>query len=346
MVMRKETGRRVAALAPASLLAALAIVGPASAQTPIYFNTYTDAVTGDNAYMHGGFRYWYVDPGSDQYQHDVYERPTVQTYESRGGFYSAEEYFEYLDIVEAQLGFDNRFLYVSINHYGINKSTKDGVNTPVGLAERYGFRIGSNVDGRGSMLFYVDQPNSANSPNNVFGRLKTFGFRDTDGDVGGRGLFNGGPTGLSVTKSDNPLEEVGMNGYNQQFISDGRLNNGTTVLWARINPHDTSIVELALDYVALGMTPASLLATRYLEFESIKGGPKDPANYLWNDKYTKQEAGSPNPGMGGLSEFGTQGLGNIYELDTLRGGGIVPEPGTLTALGLGALALLRRRRKQ
>ncbi|MCW5935089.1 MAG: PEP-CTERM sorting domain-containing protein [Fimbriimonadia bacterium] len=341
------TGKRHHRVALTTLLSALLIPAALFAQpsSPVYFQTFHDAVTGTNSYNHSGQRYWYVTPGADKYQNDVYERPTVQNYANRGGHYSTHEYFEYLDITRASVGFDSQFLYVSISMFGRNKSTSDGTNSPVGLVERYGFRFGADPNGRNSRLLVVDQPELASSPNTVFSRLKTFGYRDTNGDVGGRGVVNGGATGLNVTKSDNPLEESGMTGYNQGFISDGRLSNNTTVLWARIAPGDVNTVEMALDYVALGLNVNDLMATQYLEFEAIKGGPKDPANYLWNDKYTKSEAGSPNPGMGGLSEFGTQGLGNIYELDTLRGGYIVPEPSTMAALSAG-LALMGLRRKR
>lgn len=338
--MTNNTAKQVA-----TFTIALTVLSAAEAQlTPVYFNKYRDAVTGDNAFNHGGFRYWDVDAGADRYQNDFYERPTVQTYADRGGRYAAEEYFEYLDITEANLGFDNRYLYVSITHFGLDKSTKDGVDTKVGLAERYGFRIGKDQDGRRSSLFVVDQPGVVSNPF-TFKAEKTFGYRDGDGDVGGRGFFNGGLTGLNITKSDNALEEVGMNGYDQSIISDGKFGN-SNVLFARLKPGDETTVEFALDYVALGWSKADLFATKYLEFESIKGGPKDPQNYLWNDKYTKLEAGSPNAGANGLSEFGTQGLGNIYELDTVRGDGVVPEPATMLALGVGLAALVRRRKNR
>lgn len=240
------------------------------------------------------------------------------------------------------MGWDNRYLYVSIDHFGINKSTKDGNNSPEGLKGRYGFRFGHHVDGRNSTLFVADQPTSNGT---TFSPLKTYGHRDTNNDVGGRGLVNGGETGLSVTKQDNGNEEPGMDGYNSDIISDGKLTSGTTVMFSRIKPGDASIVEIAIDYLALGYSKTQLFNMKYLHFESIKGDPKDPRKYLWNDKYYKQEAGSPYVGSGGLSEFGTQGLNNIYELDTLKGGA-VPEPGTFLALGLGGAAILLRKKKK
>jgi hypothetical protein len=324
------------------LVAALAAAASAefTQSTPRYSNTYKDAVTGDNSFSSGGSRYWDVDAGADSYQNDLYERATSQTYQKLGSRYGSGEYFEYLDITEARLGFDDKYLYVAIDMFGLNKSTKDGANTRVGLMERYGFRFGSDLDGRYSSLFYVDQPGSLGSS---FSSQKTFAYRDSDGDVGGRGKFSGSASGRSVTKSDNAAEEAGMNGYDTQFISDG-MANGQSVFFARVNPNDETVVEFALDYQRLGLSSTDLLSFRYLEFEAIKGGPKDPQNYLWNDKYTKMEAGSPYLGTGGLSEYGTQGLGNLYELDTVRGAGVVPEPGLAAFLGVGLIGLLKRRK--
>ena len=338
-----------------------ALRGFADPITPVYFVNFSDAVTGDNAFFASdGNRYWTVDPGADSYQNDVYERPTVQTFVDAPSFamvneiFATYEYFEYLDIVSARAGFDDQYLYIAIDMFGLDKSTTDGVDTEVGLVERYGFRISNDPDGRNGLLLITDNP--LDKLGTTFGQEGTFGYQDTDGDVGGRGLINGvGPSGRSVTKTDNPFEESGpngsMTGYDSVVISDGISEiDGTSVLWARIDPNDETIVELAFDYSAFSFTQADLGILPYLEFEAIKGGAKDPQNYLWNDKYTQSEAGSPYPGaIYGLSEFGTQGLGNIYELDTLSGGAVVPEPAsvilTLTGLAwLGGAARARRRR--
>lgn len=320
-------------------LTSLAAISAAVAQPaqPVFQWHYSDAITGDNSFNSGGKRNWDVDAGADRYQNDVYERPTIQTYGNKGGRYGTEEYFGYLDIVRAQAGHDNRYLYGAIELFDRNNSTADGKNTEKGLVEQYGIRFGNHADGKNSYLIYADQPELASSQNTVFSGKKTFGFHDSDGDVGG--------SGRNVTKSDNPGEEAGMNGYDRAIFSDGMDGANNPVLWARLRPGNSKVVEFALDFVAMGLTTADVARLQYLEFHAIKGGPKDPQNYMWNDKYTKSEAGSPNAGPGGLlSEFGTQGLGNIYELDTLSAGA-VPEPGTVAVLGLGVAAFLRRRRK-
>ncbi len=302
-----------------SAIALVAAAAQAQPPNPRYQLSFDDCVTSDNRFVgqDGQFQ-WDVDAGCDIYQVDLYERPTTQTFKLANGRFGAFECFEYLDIVQAKVGMDSRFLYVSIDLFGRDHLTSDGSRIEKGLVERYGFRMSTDPDGRYGLLVVADQPEVKNEPNTVFGPLGTFAHIDTNGDVGG--ADREGPTGLSVTKSDNPDEADGLNGYDTVLISDGRIGgDGPRVLWVRLNPRDNTVVEIALDYRTLGISQQQLRRMRYLEFEAIKGGPKDPQNYLWNDKYTKREAGSPNRGRNGLSEFGTQGCENIYEVDTARG---------------------------
>lgn len=321
-----------------------ALAGPIA---PVYIQTFQDALTGPNQFTttDGGKQAWTITPGADSYQNEFYERPTVQTYkvvDAAGGGerFAAKEYFENLDIDTASYGFDSEFLYVSINMLGLDKITEDGTRTREGLVYEYGFRIGLPADGANGWLFTSDQPLLKNGT--TWDTEGNRGYKDTNGDVGGSGAANG----LSITKQDNAAAAVG-NGYDLNRISDGRIingaNNGSKVLYSRINPGDASVVEFALEYGKLGLTMADLEALQYLDFQSIKGGPKDNQNYLWNDEYTKNEAGSPYRAASGdtsKSEFGTQGLGNIYELDTLRGAGTpIPLPSAAWA-GLGLLCAL------
>lgn len=296
-----------------------AMVGSASGQPtePVYTETAADCTTADNRVTNadGEFR-WFVDPGCDIYAIDLYERPTTQEYQEVGDFYGAKEAFEYLDIVRARHGFDSRFFYVAIELFGRDHLTPDGGSDERGMIERYGFRFSTNPDGRNGLLVVADQPEVKNEPNTEYGPLGTFAYRDTDGDVGG--ADRDGPTGLEVSKSENPDEADGLNGYDSVVVSDGRTDDETVVVWVRLSPTNDRVVEFAIDYRALGYSTQYMETLRYLDFETMKGGPKDPQNYLWNDRYTQEEAGSPNEGEGGLSEFGTVGLENIYECDTVR----------------------------
>jgi hypothetical protein len=296
---------------------------PAAPVNPVYTATFADAVTIDNEFTGAdGKHYWTIDSGADQYQNDTYERPTVQTFKvvpAAGGaqFFATGEYYANLDIVEGRAGFDETFLYVSVRMAGLTRHTSDGAVTTEGLVYQYGFRMALEADGGRGLLVVADQPELKNKPNTGFAGLGTFIYRDANGDVGG--------TGRSVTKQDREAE-VGGNGYERVVASDGRTSNGRQVLWVRINPADPTVVEFALDYQAVGLTEADLRALPYLEFEANKG-LKGPSSYAWNDEYKQSEAGSPYRATSGdlsKSEFGTQGFGNIYELDTLSGGPITP----------------------
>jgi hypothetical protein len=303
-----------------TLIVAIGMLAIAPAVTlagPVYYNTFNDSVTGLNQwtdFSDSNKQRWTISAGADSYPNDVYERPTVQEYNvynntSGGVIFAAKEYFQYLDIVLAKAGFDDSYLYIAIEMYGLNKHTENNVQTHVGLVERYGFRIATEST---AMLLYVDNPANKLNPTQFNGN-KAEGYRDTNGDVGGAG-------GIGVPN------EGGGNGYENKIIADGKYN-GQLVLQSRIDPNSAKTVEFMLDYRAFGLTSDDLLGLKYLGFEAIKGGPKDPQNYLWNDKYSPSQAGSPYRATSGdlsKSIYGTQGLGNIYELDTLRGGPITP----------------------
>src|SRR5579884_2071972 len=126
---------------------------------PVYRMTFEDAVTGKNRFKASdGKFYWTVDPGADAYQHDTYERPTAAGYKVIDGKYATAEYLAYLDIVRARAGYDDRFIYVAIKMYGLDRMTSDGGSTRVGLTARYGFRFSKDPDGRNGILVVADRP--------------------------------------------------------------------------------------------------------------------------------------------------------------------------------------------
>lgn len=321
-----------------SSLAVLAATACAVAQpgSPAYSIQVSDPNTGLNRYLaDDGRNRWSVASGADVYSMERYERPTAQTYYHGLGRYGAQEYFEFLDIEGARAGSDQRWLYVSINLVGRDKIVVDGTRSAIGLLSKYGFKFSANAEGRHGFLVISDQPEVKNGNPFQWGPLGTFVFQDTNGDVGG--AADSGPTGLTVSKSQNALEEQGMNGYETPIVSDGRDFNERTVLFVRLNPADPTIVELALDYTAMGFTAAQVQQLRYFDVLAVKGND-DPQKFHLNDKYSASEAGSPNPGSNGGSEFGSEGCLNINEIDTARligagmpaqyirasGGGLVP----------------------
>lgn len=301
------------------LCMALAGVAAAMPSVPTYTATYSDAVTGTNGAFDPDGKYRYtVNPGADSYQQDVYERPTGQSYTLIGNRYGGEEYFGYLDLTSARLGVDGEFIYASLTMYSRERVTNEGVRHPQGLEEQYAVRLGTNADGRGSVIILADNPEFKNQPNTTWGLLGARAHLDSDLDVGGRALIDSnGPSGRTVTKSDNPAEEWGMTGYETSLIYDGRDPAGIPAMWMRISPTDNRTVELAVRWASLGFTQADLANLTFVNFEAGKGIAGNLGSYNWNDKYRGIEAGSPNRGIGTDNEFGTQGIGGIAEIDTL-----------------------------
>jgi hypothetical protein len=298
-------------------LKATLLTGQSHAQgVPSFSYSFDDAITGDNEFFSGGYRRWDVDPGSDKYAEDVYERPMNQSFGYNDGRYSTNsDYFGNLDIVRGEYGYDSTYAYFAIHMFSTNLEYASGGSVDQGLKYHYRIRVSLDSSGAGGYLFSTDTPYDFGTN---WHTQKNFVYKDTNGDLA-----------------------VDGNGYNRVIASDGLLS-GTEVFWTRLRPGDSSVVEFAVRYESFGLTSSQLDTLPYLVFEANKG-LLDPQNYLWNKEYTASEAGSPNGGAGGLSEFGTQGLGNIYELDTLRAGAI-PEPSTSLLISLASLGMFYRRR--
>jgi hypothetical protein len=267
---------------------------------PVYNQSYADAVTGTNSFQSGGLWRWRVTPGADVHANDVYERPTAQSYEQYPEGYATKdvEYYGNLDITEGLSAMDGKYAYFGIRLYSRNKVTADGTQTAEGLNYQYGVRLATAADSRGGLLVITDQPEAKNGTN--WGGNSLFVYRDTNNDL-----------------------NINGNGYESVIASDGKIGGaGAVIAFSRVSPSNNKMVEIAIDYAALGFTRAQMEALGRVVFEANKG-TKDPGNYLWNKEYTGSQAGSPNGGSGGLSEFGTSGLGNVYELDTLNGASLV-----------------------
>jgi hypothetical protein len=303
---------------------------------------------------------------ADNYGAEQYERPTDQTYnvvmsdmaQTRFGVGLAGgglQYYGYLDIVAAKAGFDANWLYVGIDLFSLNRVNNSGSVNQQGLEDFYRFRIGkgpAGAESRNGFLVSIQNP-TVNSATAFTIDNKAEVFADQSSGQGGVSPGDVGGAALALTKETSPGEVAG-NGYDVQVVADGRTNgsggytSNQDVLYTRIDPSDPTIVEFAWDYKFFGFTEDDLRSPNlFLMFEATKG-LTGPSNYFWNDEYNYGEAGTPNHDERGLagpnSSFQTNGLQNIYQLDTLRGSGGIPEPSTLV-MSVAALTLVLARRR-
>ncbi len=290
-----------------------------------YRYVFQDAVTGDNQFIgNDGKTHWFVNTGADRYNADEYERPTSQTYKNftaeeilgtdselqLGKTYYATDannpaYYQYLDIVSGRYDFDSQYLYFAIELYGDKKVGSDGTEViDFGESSYYNIRLGETDNANNSLLLSSQNPKDLTD---TFQAKETFGYYDRNSDVGGTSI---------TTVNENPGS---LDGYEKEVIADGKAkdaNSDPELLFSRRNTNGEGkpIVEFAFDYKLYNelfsgtdINPEDGLA--YLVFEANRG-TKDNANYLWNDKYTIQEAGTPyNDGNGEPQD--------VYELDTL-----------------------------
>lgn len=321
--------------------------------TPNYLYTVQDAVTGSNFIPSSG---WYVTPGADSHVNDfTRERPLGnQDFSSVGGqWVHPGQYYAYLDIVSARWGYDNKYLYFKQELYGnwsMSNATDSRDYGVFGSGTLYDIILNQNPDpdrANGSVLLRItgDAKETWLGPSGQYLAKGTQGWQDSDNSVSGNGI--------TVTKENG---DSSGNGYEYEAIKmDGYLDSGPKpeVLFARVTgaaltDNSMPYVEIAFDYEtwnsyrsALGLQTIAPLDIKTIVFETNRG-LKDNQNYLWNDKYTQGEEGSP---YNILDENGvpiTQ-LGNVYELD--RAQWAVPVPPSVLLLASGLLGLVGFRRK-
>ncbi len=332
-------------------------VAVANSVYPVYSSFFGDAVTGDNEFTaDDGLHHWFINTGADSYANDFYERPVIQNFKNHTAtgligndselvqsntYYatdtSSPAYFGYLDIVQGRYGFDSPYMFFAIELYSEEKVGANGIATSdFGEGAFYNIRISPDENGAGGLMLQAEAAADFQTTEyQIFNPLKTFGYLDTDRDVGGTG-------GITAVNENSG----GMTGFEDEEIADGKLS-GTqnVVLEARMITDPVSgrpVVEFKFDYLGFNtaftdyaITPDTL---QYLEFTTVRGGPQDEQNYLWNDKYNIGEAGTPY--------FDGSPPQNLYELDTLRGTpAVVPVPGTILLLGSGIIGLLGVRKK-
>ena len=282
-------------------------------QSNLTVQTYQDARTDGNQIDRGDDSYWYIDPGADNYQQELYERPTSSMDKVIDDKPAAQKYYEYIDIVSGKFALDaqNQHAYFSIDLVGRDEVDGSGNSSEKGFGQFYRIRVADNSDFANGYLFGVKDPEGNSSSS--FNKNATQLWADQGTPATG--------SGLTVTGE-------GTNGYETEVTGE----SDSKYIQARIVGNS---IELAIAYGALGINSS---AFDHFIFEATKG-LTDVQNYFWNDEYTEDEAGSPY-------YIGNPVDGNIYELDTLKGVSVtaVPVPAALWLFAPALLGLFGFRR--
>lgn len=189
-------------------------------------------------------------PYGDSYDINRLERPFMQDM----------TYVPDLDIVSFNLGYDEKFFYVSIELVGTNPNNDLGIN--------YGVELDINADGFGDMIIIAYPPYSVDwSTDNV--QI----VEDTNRDTGG----------LSAEKAEAPLPG---DGYDTIIFDGGRgADDDPDLAWVRVNAGKKATVQFAFK--------KSFVGTKFMYGVIADGGLKSIADLDYVDRYTKDEAGSP-----------------------------------------------------
>ena len=189
-------------------------------------------------------------PYGDSYDINRFERPFLQDM----------TYVADLDIASFNLGYDEKFFYVSIELVGTNPNNDIGLN--------YGVEFDTNADGFGDMILIAYPPFSADwSTDNV--QI----VQDANRDTGG----------LSAEKSDAPLPG---NGYDTLIYDGGRgPDDDPDQAWVRVNAGGKATVQFAFK--------KSWIGTKFMYGVIADGGLKSIADLDYVDRFTEEEAGSP-----------------------------------------------------
>ena len=201
----------------------------------------------------------------EDFSHDLYERP-----------FSSEsmDYYPDLDIIFTTLNRSGGWVYVELK--------MQGENVAGGLKGTYGLQIDNDIDGRGDYLILASNLQTAWSTDGVSA------WKDTNNDVGG----------TAIILSDAPY---GGNGYNQNLFDNG-IGADPDLAWARIDPTDSKVAQIAFKY--------SLIQNddEFLWWGHTDNLVKNPEWYDYNDHFTHEEAGSP---LSSLDQYPLKALAEI-----------------------------------
>jgi len=192
-------------------------------------------------------------PYGDSYKFNLFERP----------FLHDMSYVPDLDIINFNLGMDDKFYYVSIALVGTNP------NNPLGIL--YAVELDLDADGFGDYIIVARPPHSVEwSTDNV--RVA----QDADHDT----------AGLSAEKSDAPLPG---NGYETLIFDGGRgPDDDPDLAWMRVNAGKNATVQFAFK--------RTLAENRFMFGVLADAGWMDIAEMDYVDRLTEEQAGSPIKG--------------------------------------------------
>ena len=167
-------------------------------------------------------------------------------------------YIPDIDISTFNVRLDGDWVYVSIDLFGTEPNNEIGIH--------YGVEIDLDADGFGDYIIWSSPPYTP--------EWSTKGvqvFEDEDHDTGG----------LSAELSDAPLPG---NGY-EKLIFDSGIGDDPDLAWIRINAGGQATVQFAFKQSLAG--PSFMLGVL------SDSGLKDVGQMYYNDRFTEEEAGSP-----------------------------------------------------
>ncbi len=168
------------------------------------------------------------------------------------------DYIPALDITTFRLDQDANFYYATV------QLVSGDMNDPLGI--NYGIELDTNHDGIGDYLIWAQPPFTPD-----WSTQSVQVYQDTNHD-------SGGP---SPEKSDAPYPG---NGY-ETLIFDQGQGNDPDLAWVRLDPHTTSTLQFAFK--------RSLAGNAFLWGAWADAGLKAPSQFSYNDRFTEEQAGSP-----------------------------------------------------
>jgi hypothetical protein len=165
-----------------------------------------------------------------------------------------------IDIARYSLSYDEKFFYISIGLVGTNP------NNPLGID--YGVELDIEGDGYGDYIIIARPPYSVEWMTDNVQVVE-----DTNQDTGG----------LSAERSDAPLPG---DGYDTVIFDGGRgADEDPDLAWVRINAGRNATVQFAFK--------RHLAQDKFLFGVIADGGLKSIADLDYIDRFTEEEAGSP-----------------------------------------------------